>query len=295
MKLSVIIPAYNRQELLIRCLISLNRDIQGEDEYEVCVVDDGSSLNEEEIRAHVTPRYPLIWRSFPSEKGRSSARNEGIRSTSGDILVFLDSDMEAQKGFLQSHIMSHQVNLHTAVIGRIVWPKGGSFLRYIGSRGVMKLKPGETIPPWYFVTGNASIERSDLPGKIPFDETLPAWGGEDLDLGMQLHSHSIRFAYAPDAISYHNFTGTLREHIYRTTLYGELVLPILVKRHPKLKEILNLHFLKSPFWRMAIAKVFFYPALWKAVLLDKVFIPDWWFDYLTFSAYARGWLKGINK
>jgi glycosyltransferase involved in cell wall biosynthesis len=295
MKLSIIIPAYKRQELLIRCLISLNKDVQGEGEYEVCVIDDGSGLDKDEIRAHAAPQYPLIWRSFPSEKGRSSARNEGIRSTSGGIIVFLDSDMEAREGFLRSHILSHRANPHTAVIGRIIWPKGGSFLRYIGSRGVMKLKAGENVPPWYFVTGNASIERSDLPDTTPFDETLPGWGGEDLDLGLKLHSNGVRFDYAPNAISYHNFNGTLREHIHRTTRYGELVLPTLINRYPKLADILYLHLLKSPLWRIAIRNMFFYPALWKAVLFDRVFIPDWWFNYLTFSAYARGWLKGIKK
>ena len=135
MILSVIIPAYGREELLIRCLASLNRNTQGDCDYEVCVVDDGSAINEKAVRRHAAPEYPLLWHSLSSDIGRGGARNEGIRSTTGEIIVFLDSDMEAYENLINSHIACHRNHPGTAVIGRVIWPKRGSFLRYIGSRG----------------------------------------------------------------------------------------------------------------------------------------------------------------
>ena len=58
---------------------------------------------------------------------------------------------------------------------------------------------GDPVLPWYFPTGNSSIERSDLPGNNPFDETLPGWGGEDLDFAMKLKAAGVSFIYAPKA------------------------------------------------------------------------------------------------
>jgi len=295
MKLSVIIPAFNREELLIRCLRSLDVPVQRESDYEVCVVDDGSGLDEEKIRSQIAVHYPLIWRSFENQRGRSAARNEGIRSTSGDIIVFHDSDMEAQEGCLHAHLNRHYNQSGTAVIGKILWPKGGSFLRYIGSRGAAKIKPDDAVPPRYFVTGNASLERCNLPEKGPFDETLPGWGGEDLDLGIKLHAAGVTFVYAPEAVSYHNFRGNLTNHIRRTSLYGAQTLPVLISRHPELKTILKINLMDSFFWRLVVSDPVFLTVLWKARILDKLFLPDMVYDYLTFAAYARGWLKREKK
>ena len=290
--LSVIIPAHGREELLIRCLVSLDSDIQKDCSFEVCVVDDGSVLDEQGVRKRVSAHYPLIWRAFASPRGRSAARNEGIRSTSGDTVVFLDSDMETRNGFINAHITYHREHARTAVIGHIKWPKGGSFLRYIGSRGAGKLRPDNDVPPWYFVTGNASIERCDLPSGSPFDETLSGWGGEDLDLGMRLHAAGVKFMYAPEAVSVHHFTGDLAGHVHRTTLYGRYALPVLVKRHPELVHILRLDLMNSRLWRMAVHKFFSLPVFWAARGLDPFPLPLFLFDYLTFATYARGWLKG---
>ncbi|MBT4482888.1 MAG: glycosyltransferase [Candidatus Latescibacteria bacterium] len=291
MLISIIIPAFGREELLVRCLSSLNRNIQGDLDYEVCVVDDGSGLDEVNVREKAAVNFPLIWRSFKSSRGRSAARNEGIRSTSGIILVFLDSDMEAREDFINTHFKYHSTNPRIAVIGKILWPEGGSFLRYISSRGVAKLKPDEKVPPWYFVTGNASVKRQDLPSDGVFDETLPGWGGEDLDLGMKLHLSGVEFMYAPEAVSFHHFVGDLAGHIKRTALYGKSVLPVLVERYPELEKILRLDLLNSFVLRLAVHNLFFIPAFWTIRILDSFPFPAYIYDYLTYSAYAGGWLK----
>jgi len=291
MTLSVIIPAHGREELLVRCLASLKKDIMSGSDCEVCVVDDGSGLDGDSVRMQIAAGESFIWRSFKKPRGRSAARNKGIRSTSGDIIVFLDSDMEVREGFLRAHLLSHKRNPHTAVIGKIEWPKGGSFFRYIGSRGVAKLSPGETVPPWYFVTGNASVERRDLPGEKAFNENFPGWGGEDLELGLRLQTAGVGFAYEPDAAACHNFSGTLAGHIDRTARYGEGALPVLVKRYPELERILRLDLLKSPIWRLAVRQPISAPVLWAARILDPLPLPNGLFDYLTFGAYARGWMK----
>jgi len=289
MILSVIIPAYGRSNLLIHCLKSLDKTTDLE--YEVCVIDDGSGLDENKIRTESDVSYTLIWRSFDTPRGRSAARNEGIKSTSGEIIVFLDSDMNVRNGFLEAHLKSHRKHSHTASIGKTIWPSGGSFLRYIGTRGVAKLKSNNPVPPWYFTTGNASIERKYLSTDSPFDETLPGWGGEDLDLGMKLHAAGIKFTFAPEAISFHNFNGNISTHIKRIYLYGLNTLPVLVSRYPEIIGITKLYLLKSIMWRFFIKKPVFYPILFFTNIFNALPIPAKVFDYLTFAAYARGWME----
>lgn len=292
MSLSVVIPAHGRVELLVRCLRSLNGDVQGDLDYTVCVVDDGSSIDEGYIRDKVHPTYTIIWRAFQSNRGRSVARNEGVETTTGDIVVFIDSDMEARRGFLNAHLRWHENHPHTVAIGTIIWPKGGGFQRYIGSRGVHKLAHGNPVPPWYFVTGNASVRRSDLPGERPFDEELGGWGGEDQDLGMRLHAAGIRFVHVPEAETFHHFEGTLEQHIRRTRLYGRNTLPELVGRHPALREAVRLDVLDTAAGRICVSKPVFSALYLFARLADWMPLPAKLYDYLTFAAYARGWIEG---
>ena len=295
MDISVVIPAHAGTELLVRCLVSLKRGCQGAGDYEVCVVDDGGGIDEGGIREAAKPDYPLVWRSFSVSRGRSAARNEGIRSTSGEIVVFLDSDMEARAGFLDAHSVRHRNHPRTAVIGGIEWPSGGSFRRYIGSRGVAKLGPEDDVPCRYFVTGNASVVRTDLPAGNAFDESLPGWGGEDLDLGLRLRDAGVTFVSAPEAASYHHFDGDLSGHIARTTLYGEKTLPLLTGCRPELARELRLDLLASPLWRAAVSGAVTGPVCLAARIFDRMPLPDVVFDYLTFAAYARGWLKGSGS
>lgn len=292
MTATVVIPVYGKPDLLVRCLRSLDTPIQGAAEYNICVVDDGSGIDQETIRQKATLSVPLTWVSFDANRGRSAARNEGVRAAQGDVIIFLDSDMEACPGFVRAHIDAHSANSHTACIGHIDWPSGGGFIRYAGTRGVAKLLPGDTPPPWYFVTGNASVMRADLPPGDPFDETLPGWGGEDLDLGLRLRDNGVSFRYLPEAKSYHHFDGTLAQHLKRMERYGSDMVPTLVKRHPEIVNILKLTLLEKPIYRFMINGIFFHIVWFIASLLDFFPLPSITHDYLTFAAYARGYLKG---
>lgn len=295
MSLSIIIPAHGREELLVRCLKSLDKNVQGDIGYDICVVDDGSGLSEARVRETAAVSYPLLWRAFDSPRGRSAARNDGIRATTGEIVVFLDSDMEARPGFVLTHREAHRGNPHVAVIGKIIWPRRSGFQRYIGTRGVAKLKPGQAVPSWYFVTGNASVERADFPSDRPFDESIPGWGGEDLALGMELAKTGVRFTYESGAVALHNFDGTLKGHVDRTYEYGRCSLPVLVERYPELMRILSLNKLDSPFWRFMVSAPVFQTIYAEVRGLEMIPFPSKVFDYLTFAAYARGFLAARHS
>lgn len=99
MKVSVIVPVYNVEKYLAKCLDSLvNQDFS---DYEIIIVNDGSPDNSKEIIDKYTKKYSFI-KSFTKENGGlSSARNYGIEKASGDYLAFVDSDDYVEKNFLK--------------------------------------------------------------------------------------------------------------------------------------------------------------------------------------------------
>lgn len=99
MKVSVIVPVWNTEKYLRKCLDSLvNQDF---DDYEVVVVNDESPDNSEQIIEEYANKYKNIRALSKKNGGLSSARNYGIKYAKGDYLAFVDSDDYVDKNFLK--------------------------------------------------------------------------------------------------------------------------------------------------------------------------------------------------
>lgn len=97
MKVSVVIPAYNAGKTIDACLGSVVH--QNFPDYEVIVVDDGS-LDDTVQRAK---KYPVRLIKM-SHQGESAARNAGIKTSQGEIIVFVDSDCVVEKDLIVNMI-----------------------------------------------------------------------------------------------------------------------------------------------------------------------------------------------
>lgn len=87
---SIIIPAYNRAELLPETLISIKN--QSFQEWECIVVDDGSTDQTKEVIEEESKKDARIRYIYQTNAERSAARNNGAKNALGDFLCFLDSD-----------------------------------------------------------------------------------------------------------------------------------------------------------------------------------------------------------
>lgn len=97
---SIIIPIYNSEKTLERCLESIRA--QTFLNYEVILIDDGSSDHSLTICRNYAlqdPRYHVI---HQSNRGPSSARNAGLDIATGNWICFVDSDDHLEAGYLQS-------------------------------------------------------------------------------------------------------------------------------------------------------------------------------------------------
>ncbi len=112
-KVSIIVPVYNVENYLTKCLSSLIE--QSLQNIEIIVVNDGSKDRSEEIIQNYVQKYPEKIKAFSKENGGlSDARNFGIDKASGDYIGFVDSDDYVTKTMFEEMLLlaeKHQAKM----------------------------------------------------------------------------------------------------------------------------------------------------------------------------------------
>ena len=90
--LSIIIPVYNTELYVEKCVHSCETQDVDKDEYEIVIVNDGSNDNSLEIVNRLANDYSNIRIFSQDNSGLSAARNTGMKNAVGDYLMFVDSD-----------------------------------------------------------------------------------------------------------------------------------------------------------------------------------------------------------
>src|SRR4030042_623673 len=98
-KLSVIIPVFNEEGVILSCLESLGT--QTYTDFEIIAVDDSSTDSTYEKLAKLKKIIPDFTLLKQDHKGPGTARNLGAKYAKGDVLVFVDADMTFDKNFLR--------------------------------------------------------------------------------------------------------------------------------------------------------------------------------------------------
>ena len=116
MEISVIIPVYNLEEQISRCLESVMKNESNR--YEVIVIDDGSTDRSGEICDEYACMYPCIKVIHKANAGLSSARNIGIDHAKGKYLMFLDGDDFIEDGCIDDFIELINNGESDVIVGR---------------------------------------------------------------------------------------------------------------------------------------------------------------------------------
>ena len=87
---SFILPVYNVKEFVCRCVESIER--QKDDNYEIIIVDDGSTDGSSDYVDEYSKKHSKIKVVHKENGGLSSARNEGMKYACGDYIIFVDPD-----------------------------------------------------------------------------------------------------------------------------------------------------------------------------------------------------------
>jgi glycosyltransferase involved in cell wall biosynthesis len=255
MDLSVVIPTYNRLDMLLRVLDSLGSQ-DGAPPFEVIVVNDGSkdataSTVEREIAAGRWS-YPLTFRT-QENGGPGRARNHGVTLATGRFVIFIGDDTVPEKRFLAEHWKVHVesgFDPMLACLGYTGWPAGErvtAFMDYINDFGLQfgykLIKDGEIIPFNFFYTSNISIDREVLAAH-PFDTTFPAAAWEDIELAYRLDAKGLKIRYNASAVTRHHHPMTVDSFARRQYTVGKSG-AIFYSKHPELGHFLGVHELET--------------------------------------------------
>ena len=189
---SVVIPVYNRALLLREALRSVLA--QTEQDFEIVVVDDGSSDDPESAAKELgDPRVVFLRQE---NKGGGAARNAGIDRARGRLIAFLDSDDR----YLPHHLATMRRLLERApgTVGyaRIVVDRGGGRSTLKPPRAV---REGEDMATYLlcdrgFLPTSTMVGEAALVRKVRFHESLPA--AEDTDFAIRAALAGARFVMA---------------------------------------------------------------------------------------------------
>ena len=196
---SVIIATYNRGEILPRTLDTvLNQTCQG---FRVIVVDQ-SPVTAPELASYLEAHGDRVEYYRLTRPNLPAARNFGIRKAAGEIIIFVDDDVEVPPDYVANHLMSYEDERVAGVTGltfsspeqTLDYVVAGSWRGY-GIRGPVSDSP---VPVTWLDGCNMSYRREALVEAGLFDErfTGSAWA-EDRDMAVRVRRLGHRLVLNP--------------------------------------------------------------------------------------------------
>lgn len=245
---SVVIPTYNRLDMLLRVLDSLQEQVEAPP-FETIVINDGSNDATERT---IGARTDITFRT-QRNSGPGAARNHGVSLSRGKFVLFIGDDTVPERRLLAEHARVHRATSDdplTACLGYTGWPRGErvtAFMDYINDFGLQfgykLIKDGEVVPFNFFYTSNISIDRQ-LMADHPFDTTFPAAAWEDIELAYRLEAKGLKIRYNAAAITRHYHPMTVDSFARRQYTVGKSG-AIFYRKHPELGHFLGVHELES--------------------------------------------------
>jgi GT2 family glycosyltransferase/peptidoglycan/xylan/chitin deacetylase (PgdA/CDA1 family) len=237
-RFSVVIPTYRRRERVVANVGALAR--QSLRDFEAVVVVDGSEDGSAAALRAIDAPFPLTVIDQPNQ-GAAQARNVGARAACGELLLFLDDDMEADPELLAEHDRSHREGADLVVgdmpahpgspPGLLSWGVG----YWARSRRERLTEPGAEPGLDDLLTGQMSIARGAFERLGGFDVSFTRdglFGGEDIDFGYRVRCAGMRIAFNPAAISYQYYDVDPADYLRRARETGRSEEELVLK-HPE--------------------------------------------------------------
>lgn len=168
-RVSVVIPTRNRLDALLETVRGFASQTYPVTDYEVIIVDDGSSMPVAVPATVLSTRCKVVRRDGHE---RSAARNAGARLARGDILVFVDDDISVERTFLEAHVHAHAEWPGALVVGLIRLPDSagttafGRFRQALEAEGVPAAR-GPVTAQNLCTAANMSIDVQRFLGWCP--------------------------------------------------------------------------------------------------------------------------------
>ncbi|MCB0628216.1 MAG: polysaccharide deacetylase family protein [Saprospiraceae bacterium] len=239
LRFSIVIPTYQRKEVVKASVKALSR-LEFAGGLEAVVVVDGSTDGTAEALRSLDLPFPF--RVIEQEnQGASTARNRGATAATGEIILFLDDDMEAHPQLLNEHDRSHREGAD-AVIGHIpLHPDSPqNFLsELVGQWAEERVSELQAVhgklPFNEIMTGQLSIARETFFALGGFNTKFThggSFGNEDLDFGLRLQERGYHITFNPQAISWQKYVVSPRQYLRQYRQAGRADV-LFARLHPE--------------------------------------------------------------
>ncbi len=261
MFISVVIPTYNRQPILEKCLRAMEQQVLPAGSpvagYEIVLVDDGSTDGTVDWIQASAAEFPHVRLLQQDHQGPAVARNLGVQQAQGDTIVFIDSDLVVLPDFLDCHGKALEK----------AYAEKGSDRVFTYGRVVNTCNfEDPTSEPFkitdysqaFFATGNVAIARHWLEAAGLFDTQFQLYGWEDLELGVRLKQLGLSLVKVPAAVGYHWHPP-----------FSLAEIPDLINKEIERGRMGVLFYQKHPTWdvRMMIQMTWLHRLLWGGLSL----------------------------
>lgn len=291
MDISVILPTYNRIEVLRRTLQLYAQQEGVTGRFELLVIDDGSSDGTPGLLAELAPRlaYPLRWGVMPGNAGPSAARNRAMADARGRLLFFTGDDILPTPRLLAEHLHWHDVRHpqdSVGVLGQVRWAEELAptpFMRWLESSGTQfgyaSLDDGQRADYGYLYTSNVSVKRAfvEATGER-FDERLRFC--EDSEWGLRLSRHGFELRYNANALGDHLHPTTIASSLQRMHALGEAAAALRERSPENFRRITAGLFEPARHRRLGLLRAALHPLLSRSVyeplarLCEKRLVAD---------------------
>jgi GT2 family glycosyltransferase len=231
--ISVIIPTFNRPELLRRTLQTLSAQSLAAERFEVIVCDDGSTGDTASVVRGYEPALDIRYFYQPDRGFRAAAaRNAGIALARSAVCLFVDDGLLLGERCVEEHLRSHREAVgETTVVGDVCgyeWTgEHDAIVRAIAdempvddaidaldARGLsdprtsLYASEGADLTGWpapwvIWWSMNVSVSSAALDRVGGFDESFTTWGGEDNELAVRLFAEGVEYRLNPAARALH--------------------------------------------------------------------------------------------
>jgi len=241
--ISIIIPAYNAANAIQTCINSILAQNYPASNREIIVVNDGSSDATAKILKLLAQKNHILIYTHEKNNGLAAARNTGIRHSRGDLLIFLDADMEIPPDFIQEHLKFQQCEKTIGVLSALIPAPdciSDKYQRYLyeSQRGALKYPSAEPLPYHVFLFNCTSVKKSAIVLVGFFDENIIHYGGEDTDYAYRLwRAFPQGLYYAPAIRVIHHHCRSVGQALQNIESFGKYVVPYLIKKNPELGNL----------------------------------------------------------